>query len=149
MTARLARAVAAALLTLVIAVTPLSAFLSGGEFEAWLPGRDGVIRTRVVFEDHTGLVRAIAPAYADRIADGVTGFGGDGRVLFVQWLGGCGDALTVLTFDPVDGGYRIVERTEDHCTLMIGIGRAIVVSLWSPVDASTVGFVSHDQPVTR
>ncbi len=139
---RLARAIAVALLILVIAVTPLSAFLSGGVFEIWLPGDQFIARTRVVLEDHTGLVRGIAPAYPDRIDDGVSALGSDRRTLFVQWMGGCGDPLTVLTFEGADVGYRIVERTEHHCIFDLGIGRAVTVSLWSPVDAATVTFAS-------
>lgn len=144
MRARLGWAVAVALLILVIAVTPLSAFLSGGVFEIWLPGDQFITRTRVVLEDHTGLVRGIAPAYPDQMDDGVSALGRDGRTLFVQWMGGCGDPLTVLTFDRADVGYRIDERTEHHCMFLIGIGHAVTVSLWSPVDAATLTFVPHD-----
>ncbi len=144
MRATLARAVVVALLILVIAVTPLSAFLSGGVFEIWLPGHQFITRTRVVLEDHTGLVRGIAPAYSGRPNDGVRALGRDGRTLIVQWMGGCDDPLTVLTFDRADAGYRIVERTEHRCMFLIGIGRAVSVSLWAPLDAATVTFVPHD-----
>lgn len=72
MIARLARAVAAALLIVVMAVTPLSAFVNGGIFETRLPGWDGIRSTRVVLADHTGFVKGIAPWHDwDSLEDGV------------------------------------------------------------------------------
>jgi hypothetical protein len=142
MPVRLARATVVAALVLLMAVTPLSVVLSAGGFETWLPGWDGVSPTRVVLEDHTGLVKGISPAYPAQLHDGVTNLRGNGRVLFVQWLGGCDDPLTTLTLDRTDLGYRLLERTQHHCMFLVGIGRAVTITLWAPVDASTVLFES-------
>jgi hypothetical protein len=145
MRGRLARAAAAALLVLVVAVTPLSAVLAERyEFEVWLPGWQGVAPTHVILEDHTQLVRAISPGQADFIDDGVSAYGNSRLALLVQWLGGCDDPLTILSFDRIDAGYRLTERTNHRCRFLVGIGRAVIVSLWSPIDAGQVEFRSSD-----
>jgi hypothetical protein len=148
MRARLVRGAIVASLVLLMAVTPLSAVLSGGGFETTLAGRSGVGATRVILDDHTGLVRGIAPARPAPLKDGVSPVGTDGHTLLVQWLGGCKDPLTVLTFDRVDDRYTIVERTVHRCTLLVGIARAITVSLWASIDASAVTFLSHHDAST-
>ncbi len=143
---RFGRPLVIAAFVLVMAVTPLSAFTSGGTFETWLPGHgDGYGRNptvRVLLEDHTGLVRAVGPGEAQRL-DGPTNPGGNTRVVVVQWLGGCGDSLARLNLDRVGGGYLIEQRTDrSGCSLLIGFYRTVAISLWAPVDASIVEFVS-------
>jgi len=84
MKAKLARAGAAALLILVMAVTPLSAFLSGGQFETWWPGDRFDAPVRVLLDDHTGFVSGVslAPTPAG-VHEAVANPGADRRSLTV------------------------------------------------------------------
>jgi hypothetical protein len=146
MKAKLVRAAAVALLILVMAVTPLSAVLSAGHFEAWLPTWDGFDHTslKVTLDDQTGMVRAITAARSGEL-DRVINPGDNRYVLVVSWLGGCSDRLATLSFRVSGAGFVLVERTMRWgCPLLIGLGRSVAIHLWSPVDASLVDYVSLD-----
>lgn len=149
----LRRAAVIAVLVLLMALTPLSAVLSGGVFETWLPGSGRGIShnplVRVVLEDRTGLVRTIGPGHYDGHLDSdIVDPPGTQMTLIVNWLGGCGDHIAYLTFESFGEGYRIQERTEAWgCGFDVGYSRTLAIGLWAPIDASTVQFVSvgHEQ----
>lgn len=128
---RLGRAALVALLVLLMAATPLSAILSGGTFETWLPGFQSDAytrpRTRVVLLDHSGLVRALTPA-AERAET-------TPMALAVSWYG-CGHST--LTFDRTDDGFLLAEQGLFVNCMMFGDWRSVVIHLWSPIDPSTV-----------
>jgi len=128
----------------VMAVTPLTAFTSGGQFETWLIGEGrgyGSNPTvRVLLEDHTGLVKAIGPGYSQRLNQGASP--AKTNVVVVSWFGGCGDFIAHLTMDRANDGYLIRERTHRlGCGLMIGYFRSVAITLWTPIDAAKVTFV--------
>jgi hypothetical protein len=146
MKTKLVRAIAAAVLILVMAVTPLSAFLAGGHFETWLPSWDvlGSTSLQVTLDDQTGLVRAITAGQWDEL-DRVSNPGGDTYVLAVSWMGGCSDRLAALSFRATDAGLVLAKRTIGWgCPLDVGLGRSVAIYLWSPIDAETVNFTSSD-----
>jgi hypothetical protein len=129
-----------------VAVTPLSAVLSGGRFETWLPTWDGFDHgsLHVALSDQTGMVRAISPGQSVE-RDQVVNPGANRYVLEVWWLGGCSDRDVQLSLFASPGGYTLTERTFGWgCPLLIGLGRSVAIHLWSPVDASMVDFVSLD-----
>lgn len=144
---RFARTLIIGMFIFVIAVTPLSAFTSGGLFETWLIG-DGHgygsnPTVRVVLEDHTGMVRAIGPASAQR-RDAAEDRAAKTNVVVVTWIGGCGDQTAHLTMDRAEDGYLIRERTDGWgCGLSIGYGRSVAITLWAPVRASAVQFIPY------
>lgn len=131
-------------LVLLMAVTPLSAVIDQGRFETRFPGRGFVLPLRVVLEDRTGLVAGLARWEAGRRLDeGVENAPGNDRILVVSLFGGCGDHLTRLTFERVEGGFRIEERTSGGgCSLLIGIIRSVAIHLRVRVDAASVQFQS-------
>jgi hypothetical protein len=145
MTKRLVRAAAVALLVLVMAVTPLAAFLSGGRLETRLPGSSlmpgAVPWVNVVLQDETGFVRAIAPASGGRQRESVANPDGNRLALVAAWFGGCGDRTVRLTFARAGDRFRLRQRTDEFgCPFMIAIGRSVVIVLWSPIDADAVDF---------
>jgi hypothetical protein len=149
MMAKLVRAAAVALLILVMTVTPLSAVLSAGHFETWLPSWDmsGRASARVVLDDQTGMVRAMSPGLAAGPGDldTVVNPGGNRWVLVVTW----GDSSCVrdvhLGLRPFEGGYVLDQRTTARsCGYLDLRGYSVAIHLWSPVDASLVDFVSLD-----
>ncbi len=146
MKAKLARAGAAALLILVMAVTPLSAFLNGGVFETRLPsswgGGIGSASVHVTMYDQTAMVRGISAALPGDL-DIVVNPGANTYVLEVSWIGGCGDREAELTLRRTQTGYALDERTTAWgCPLDLGLSRSVAMYLWSPIDASTVTFSS-------
>ena len=134
------RALAAAFLIGLMAVTPLSAVLEPGRHEARFPGREHIAPLPVVLDDRTGLVAGMALS-TPTIEDGVTNPAGDERSLLVSWLGGACDHRVWMLFERADSGFRLAMRTEraTGCILM-GIGRAVLLPLRWPVDAATVRF---------
>lgn len=138
----LRRAALIAVLVLLMAVTPLSAVLSGGAFDVWL-GNDGRGPVRVTLEDQTGLVRLVVGVSTGNLG-GVSNPGGNQRLLSVNLVGGCGDYWIHLTFSRAAGGYRIDKRTDEFgCSFLNLEGHGtVVMSLLAPVDASTVQFRS-------
>jgi hypothetical protein len=135
------RPAAIALFVLVMAVTPLSAFVSGGVFETWIPAHDGRARVRVVLQDQTGLVRAINASFdfdASRATDAMP----DQRVLLVSWYGDCGQEYGLnLTFERDDPGYLVRTHAEAlWCSFDPPGYGTIAITLWAPVDAATVRF---------
>ena len=135
---RLGSVVVAGLLLVVIAVTPLSAFTSGGVFESKMPatGYPWSMPVRVIVEDPTGTVLGIAAAQAWPPASRP-----DDRLLAVSWLGGCRDQQIWLTLAPTTGGYRVIKReTDNGCGLLMGIPRTVVMVTRLPIDPVTVSF---------
>jgi hypothetical protein len=142
MKVRLARGAVVTVMVLALAVTPLSAVLSAGHFETWLPSWDMFGRTslQVTMDDQTGLVRAMTPAQSGEL-DRVINPGGNRSVLAVTWMGGCSDRLATLSFRATDTGFVLTERTLGWgCSLLIGLDRSVAIYLWSPIDAETVTF---------
>lgn len=143
---KLARAALVALLVLFMAVTPLSALISPGQFELTFADADLLSgrRLSVTFVDQTGLVRSMAPAQATN-SDAVTNLGTDGRTLIVSWGHGCGGYHTELVFERVGSGFLLSEQTHNWgCFFLILVSHAVAIHLWAPVDASLVEFASHD-----
>jgi hypothetical protein len=133
-------------MVLALAVTPLSAVLSGGRFETWLPTWDGFDHgsLHVALSDQTGMVRAITPGRSDE-RDEVENPGGNRYVLEVGWLGGCSDRDVQLSLFASPSGYALTERTfRWGCPLDIGLGRSVAIHFWSPIDAATVTFIPND-----
>lgn len=131
------RGIAIALFVLVMAITPLSAFTSGGFFETWTS--DGFGQSiRVTLNDHTGLVRAIAPRLSESASQ-------DPRVLTVDLVAGCGGYWANLDFRRLAEGY-VVEHRVDRigCPFLnlVGYG-GVAITLWAPLDVSTVQVVGH------
>ncbi len=128
---RLAGAALVSLMVLLMAVTPLSAFLSGGAHETWLPGFHSPTystpRTRVVLLDHTGLVRMISPAPEESVLSATA--------LVVNWYG-CGNST--LTFDRAAKGYVLAEPTAFPCGWFDGRWRAVTVHFNAPLDPALV-----------
>lgn len=151
---RFARAVAIALLVLLMAVTPLSALVTPGEFEvrfardgyahAWFQPSDFGFTVRLA--DRTGLARGLSAAPPRRgVYDAVTNYGVDGRMLIVTLEGASCDHLTRLTFERTVGGFLIRERTERFgCFIGMGMSHTLAIHLWSPIDASTVELVADE-----
>jgi hypothetical protein len=142
--AKLARAAVAALLVLVMAVTPLSAFLSGGGLEVRLPGSGTGFghnpSVRVVMQDETGFVRAIAGASPGAL-NVVKNPNGNPMALVVTWLGGCADRVAYLTFVRTGDRFLLTQRTDEFgCGLLIGYDRSVVIGLWSPINSANVDF---------
>lgn len=139
LSAKITRAVAIAVLVLLMAVTPLSAFLSGGNFETWVGGSYGRPIVRIGLTDHTGLVRQVSRAEIEG-GGPVQNPGGNQRVLVVDVWGGCGDYAVHLQFRRVEQGYLIRQRNSDlGCPFLDLLGHgAVALALWSPVDAATV-----------
>lgn len=123
------RAALVALIVLLMAVTPLSAFLSGGRHETWLPGYGSQARTRVVLLDHTGLVGAISPG--DSRAESSP------KTLSVTWHA-CGGGST-LTFGPYEGGFEVADQEFSSC--WFGSWRALAIHLRTPIDPALVTVV--------
>jgi len=145
MAKRVVRAAAVALLVLVIAVTPLAAFLSGGRLETRLPGSSlmtGALPwVNVVLQDETGFVRAIAPASGGRQTGSVANPDGNRMAIVATWFGGCGDRTVRLTFARAGDRFRLTQRTDRFgCPFMIAIGRSVLIVLWSPIEAASVDF---------
>jgi hypothetical protein len=141
---RLVRASAVALLVLVIAVTPLSAFLSGGRHETRLPGSTlmsgATPWVNVVLQDETGFVRSIAPASSEGLGS-VHNPDGNHMALVATWFGGCGDRTVHLSFARDGDRFRLTERTDRFgCPFMIAVGRSVLIVLWSPITAADVDF---------
>lgn len=136
---RLARAAVIAVLLLVTAVTPLSAFLSGGSFETWVGGAYERPLVRITLRDHTGLVRQFTRAGLDRAPD-VSNPNGNQRVLLVSVWGGCADYWVHLDFRWTENGYVIRQHNHEFgCPFFALIGHGgVALTLWSPVDASDV-----------
>ena len=122
---KLARAALVAVLILMLAVTPLSAILTGTH-ETWLPGYGVRPRVRVVLLDQTGLVQGISSA-ADRAQSAQSR-------LVVSWYG-CGHST--LTFDRADGGFLLTEHEVLPCGFF-GNWRSLLIHFWSPIDPSSV-----------
>ncbi len=100
----------------------------------------------VVLEDRTGLVTAIGqPALAGEFSfrDGVTNMPGRMDQLAVTWLTGACTLGSHMTFEPIDGGYRlsVADRDSGGACILIGYGRTMTIDLDAPVDAGTVQFV--------
>ncbi len=128
---RFARPVLVAFLVLLFAVTPLSAHLSGGTFETWLPGYYSATydrpRYRVVLFDGTGLVRAVSPGESAQSSP---------TVLVASWFS-CGNS--VLRFGRTPTGLVLKDETvELSCGISGALSHSAAIHLWTPVDASTV-----------
>jgi hypothetical protein len=139
------RLLAIAVLTLAVALTPLSAVTAGSHFEYRYPpsgGRGGLFGHTVVVEDLTGLVAAIGPAHS--AAQGtVSNVGGSGNLLVVQWLAGGCETGSRLRFEPFHEGYRIVVNTGgSRCSFLDLTGYALMMKLWLPVDAARISLES-------
>ncbi|MEA2677414.1 MAG: hypothetical protein QOJ81_1555 [Chloroflexota bacterium] len=146
MIGKLARAAAVAVMILAIAVTPLNAVISSGQFDFRWPGGEFHSSVRVLVDDHTGLVREVSMAPSPPGAYvPVSNPGSNRRVLIVSVDGSSCDRGIQLVLDRTPGGYLIGERTlEGRCALGTGFERSIAIYLWSPVDASLVDFVPLD-----
>lgn len=136
---RIARALVAALLIGLMSVTPLSAVLEPGRHETRLPAwSDNIRGVPVVLDDRTGRVAGIGLVPAT-LEDGVSNPAGNDRMLLVNWVGGACDHAVSLLFEHTNSGYRLAMRTDraSGC-ILVGVGRAVVLRLRSPVDAATV-----------
>ena len=139
---KLARAFVIAVLVLLMAVTPLSALITPGQFELTFADADLLSghRLSVTFADRTGLVRSMAPAAATN-SDSVTNWGTDGRTLIVSWGHGCGGYHTELVFEHAGSGFALSEQTYHWgCGFLILTRHAVAIHMWAPIDASTVVF---------
>ena len=136
---RYARALSIAVLVSVMAVTPLSAFLSGGQFEVWLGGQYDNPMVRVSVVDHTGFVRSVVRGYGDRGGD-VSNPLGNRSALSVGVWGGCGDYAVDLSLERRGDGFVINQQNHAFgCGFLILVGHGtVVMNLWSPIDAATV-----------
>ena len=139
---RLARAVAIAVLVMLVAVTPLSALIAPGEFDVRLARYGSSDPGFIVhLSDRTRLVRGLAVAPPRRgVNEEITNYGTDGRFLIVSFFGSSCDYLAHLTFERTGAG--MVIRTTTQGSWCLGTGRYIAVALhlWTPIDASTVEF---------
>ncbi len=142
------RLLAIAVLTLAVALTPLSAVTAGGQFEYRYPPMGDVgdwFGHTVVVEDFTGLVASIGPAKAT-LHGAVSNVGQSGNVLVVQWLAGGCETNSRLRFERFEAGYRIVVTTGGtRCSFLSLAGYSLVLNLWSPVDADSVSLESRLQ----
>lgn len=136
------RAAVIAVFVLVIAVTPLSAITSGGHFEYRYPARGmfDPLGHRVTLDDRTRLAAGIGPAQPGG-RDGVTNLAGSGNWLLVEWSAGGCDTTSSLLFERSGAGYQLTVTSGGRtCAFLSLMTYAIVVRLWSPIDASTVEF---------
>lgn len=138
---RFARSALVALLVLLFAVTPLSAFLSGGNFETWLGGSYDRPLVRIAITDHTGLVRQVTRAEIDSRGGGpVINPEGNRRVLVVQVWGACGDFGVRMSFHKSSDGYVLHQKNQRFGFCLSGMWGhgSVALILWAPVDAATV-----------
>jgi hypothetical protein len=136
MMSRLAPAALVALMVLLMAVTPLSAFLSGGVHETWTGGYQSEsyhrARTRVALRDQTGLVRAVTPAKEGAVSTP--------WAMRVDWYV-CGGGSTLI-FERSAEGYLLREQPPT-LSCFFGEYRSVLIHFWSPIDASRVALELH------
>jgi hypothetical protein len=137
----------AGLLVLVMAVTPLRAFISGGIHEASMPASGLMpwsLPVRVIVEDVSGMVLGIS-ATAQRPPPSLP----DDRLVVVSWLGGCSDQGIWLNFHKFGDGYRIIKReTSNGCGFMIGTFRTVVMVTRLPIDPARVSFNAPEADIS-
>ncbi|MEO6350027.1 MAG: hypothetical protein ABIP53_05185 [Candidatus Limnocylindrales bacterium] len=134
------RTLAIAAFVLVIALTPLSVVTSAGHFEYRYAARftsDSGVGHGVVVEDRTGLVAGIGPALPGVYEFSVVNPRGNRNAIVVTWPGGSCDTSSRLV---LEGGVDtiLIRFTTDAswgCVIGMGSSHAIVIKLWSPVDA--------------
>jgi hypothetical protein len=149
---RFVRPLVVALFVFLMAVTPLSALMSPGEFEIrfspvgqgnprWTAASHGFT---VRLLDRTGLARGLAlPPPHQGLSAPVTNNGADGRALVVRWDGSSCDDLANLTFERTGDGFVIHERTHEFgCFAGSGALHIVAIPLWAPVDAATVQLIA-------
>ena len=113
-----------------------------GIFRIVLRDMEGDRELPIVLQDLTGLVVGIEakrqgePPFDKRVSNPA----GQPTVFRYQWTGGACDTLTSITFERVDGGYRVtsVTRTTGDACILIGIFRGVDIQLSEPVDADSV-----------
>ena len=141
MVRRVARSALVSVLLVLMAVTPLSALISPGQFEVRFDPRFDGLTVRL--DDRTGLVRGLSPASPlPGVPPVVTNRGLDSRTLVVTLEGSTCDYLTDLTFKRDGDSFVITERTETSNCLGSGAEHVVAFILWAPVDASKVRFES-------
>lgn len=130
--------------SIVMVFTPLTSTFSHSQHEAWFPEWDRHGRPRVVIHDRTGLVTAMsAVAYSPAQNSRVD------RLLVVSWLGGCSEQVIDLTFEAVEGGYRLSKSvSENGCSFLVGLTRTVALTLRRPVDVSSVQFDASEATVS-
>jgi hypothetical protein len=136
------RALAIGVFVIAVAFLPLSTVITPGEFEVRFPN------SRLSFEhdftatlaDRTGLARGLAVVQPNRpIDDAVTNFGADRKTLVVHLVGSSCDNWTHLAFQSVGPAYVLHMQTDEgNCPIGTGKTRAVAISLWVPIDASSV-----------
>jgi hypothetical protein len=143
---RVLRPIAVALFVLAIAVTPLTAVTAEGHFEYRYPPRHAMdlFGHRIVVDDQTGMVAAIGPTGPDCCSGSVSNLGGSGNTLVVEWLAGGCDAYSQLVIRRSAVGYTIdITSGGRTCPYLDLRGYAILLKLWSPIDAASVDVVSE------
>lgn len=139
------RTLAIAVFAVAIAITPLSAVTSGGHFEYRYPatGLFDWFGHTVAVDDRTGLIAGIGPAHPTALGS-VANVAHSGNWLLVEWSAGGCDSHSRLRFEGVDVGYLIVVTSGGRrCSFLSLTSYALVLKLWSPVDAENVSLESR------
>jgi hypothetical protein len=137
---------AVGLFIVVMALTPLSAITSGGIHETWIRSEYGRAPVRVVLEDRTGLVRAIAAFTPDGPQPRLTN-GDDARTLVLHWFDWCPAYQLNVTFSSVGDRYRLRLAADVlFCSFYdLPSSGTIAIRLSHPVDAAAVD-ITPTQP---
>ena len=131
---RLAAAALAAVLILVVAVTPLEAIIRPGHFELSVPASSiAGPRVDASLDDQTGFVSALA------LADANPGLTASSRVLIVPWEGDSCGSVVSMQFSTSDDRYRLAQQTaRQPCSMGIGLSLRFALLLRAPIDPTQV-----------
>ena len=131
---RLAAAALAAVLILVVAVTPLEAIIRPGHFELSVPALSiAGPRVDVSLDDQTGLIGGLA------LADANPNLTASSRVLIVPWEGDSCGAVVSMQFSTSGDRYRLVQQTaSQRCVVGTGFGLRLALLLRAPIDPTHV-----------
>jgi len=135
---RLAAAALAAVLILVVAVTPLEAIIRPGHFELAVPALSiAGPRVDVSLDDQTGLIGGLA------LADANPNLTASSRVLIVPWEGDSCGAVVSMQFSTSGDRYRLVQQTaSQRCVVGTGFGLRLALLLRAPIDPTHVDVVT-------
>jgi hypothetical protein len=142
------RTIGVAVLVMVLALIPLSTLISPGQFEIQFPhnGASFEVAYTVTLGDRTGRAKGLAVALPDDgIGPEIRNYGPDGRILIIDLEGTSCDLQTDLELLGDGPGFILRRRTQEgSCAIGTGMIRAVAISLWAPIDASTVRIENLD-----
>jgi len=131
---RLAAAALAAVLILIVAITPFEAIVRPGHFELSVPASSiAGPRVDASLDDQTGFVSALA------LADANPGLTASSRVLIVPWEGDSCGSVVSMQFSTSGDRYRLAQQTaRQPCSMGIGLSLRFALLLRAPIDPTQV-----------